>query len=203
MGVCAITDYLQKVENIAVLGLLAGGLYVAWKFLKGSSGPGDTPTTDPCAGMSGLPALLCSLGVWTTGYQDPKDEPPRSYDEHGCMKGVTEWCQTLAHCQPLGLTCPRPSQPYVPVYQLDEHGCKIGREKFCDVLNTCLEKETYSENFCVIHDDDEPDPTPIRQIGDLCYFGNKTLNVPPGKDCRSAIEDMCRRFGPDSGWCLE
>lgn len=195
------TDYLQKVENIAVIGLLAGGLYVAWRFLKGSLPSTDEPgTVDPCKGMSGLPGLLCALGVWTTGYKED-EEPKRVYDDRGCLKGVTEWCATLSHCQPVGLTCPRPSQPYVPVYQLDEHGCKIGRETYCDSLSRCLEKETYSENFCVIHEDTDPDPTPIKQIGDRCYFGDKVLNVPLGMDCNTAIDDMCKRFGPDSGWC--
>lgn len=197
------TSVLQKVENIAVLGLLAGGLYVAWRFLKGSGTiPGGKEGEEhPCDEYAGLPWVFCQIGAFTLGHKPAEPEPVRDYDSHGCLKGVTEWCETLSHCQPVGLTCPRPAKPYVPVYSYDEHDCKIGIERYCEVLGQCLNNEVFSDNFCTVHDDTEPDPSPIRQIGDRCYYGDKVLNVPPGKDCKTAIDDMCRRFGPDSGWC--
>lgn len=192
---------LEKVENLAVIGLLAGGLYLAWKYLA----PGkdnqdsDQETYDPCKGMTGLPGIFCQLGTWVTGYNYQEDSKVTTKDSHECLTGITEWCGQLNACIPIGATCPRPARPYEPTYELDKNGCKIGLETHCEVLDKCLDNKVYSENFCVIHEDD-PDPE-VRQVGDKCFKGSKVLNVPPGKNCQDAIQDMCERFGPDSGWC--
>lgn len=194
-------DVLKSVENIAVLGVLAGAVYVAYRFLSGNQVSATSGENGPCGGWQGLPGLLCNLGVWTTGYKAPTgDSLVTTTDNHGCLTGITEWCDTLKHCQPVGLTCPRPSRPYQPEYEYDSHGCKVGIEQFCDVTNQCLDKNVYSENFCKVHED--LDPAPVTRISDMCYFqGEPVLTVPPGKSCDSAIADMCKRFGPDSKWC--
>lgn len=193
---------LQKVENIAVIGLLAGALLMAYRYLNPASEPseeGQSKQYDPCAGMSGLPQIGCEFGKWFTGYQYTEDSKVTTIDEHGCSKGIMEWCGQLNACIPIGTTCPRPARPYEPIYEFDKNGCKIGLETHCEVLDKCLDNKVYSENFCVIHED--PDDAPIKQIGDRCFKGSKVLNVPPGMSCSDAVEDMCRRFGPDSGWC--
>lgn len=202
-----MTDYLQKVENLAVLALLGVLAYLGLKWtgtFDGKKEESETPDSNPCTGMSGLPGMLCNLGVWTTGYSYQDDKIPTSHDEHGCTDFQT-WCGQLNSCIQVGTTCPSPSRPYTPVYEMDEHGCKKGVETFCDVLDKCLNNEVYSSSFCNIEDGRGESPT--RQINDQCYFrGLPVLNVPPGTDCSSAMSVMCDRFGPGvhqgKDWCL-
>lgn len=222
-----MADILQKVENIAVLALLAGIAYLAYKFLTGQ---GTTPSPGPspgncCTGLVGLPGYLCNLGAFVTGGSCPApgptppgptpppddDDPvkPIVYDSHGCEVGLMEWCETLKHCMPLGLTCPRDVEPVDPPKpHFDEHGCEIGKQVWCPSLAVCttegLRDPAFFENVCVIHEDEEEEI--VKQLNDQCYYkGFPVLNVPPGTNCAQAINIMCDRFGPGTfngkNWC--
>lgn len=188
---------LDRIESFAVIGVIAGALYLVWQYLvtKASAAGTVTVTDDPCGTMSGLPLILCRLGMWTVG----AEPTTKTFDPHGCQEGVTSWCESLKGCVPLGLTCPRPAQPYTPTYTYDEHGCKEGFEQYCQVTQSCLANNLYEDSFCTIHQD-EPDPEPKR-VGDLCTWGTHALTVPQGKDCTAAFRDMCKRFGPGSWYC--
>lgn len=199
-------DYLQHFENFLLLGVLGLAAYLGIKYIGANSSiSDDQKTADPCAGMTGLPALLCGLGVWTTGYQEKEDRVPTTFDDHGCATAYQEFCQTLNSCIPKGLTCPTGARPYTPVYELDEHGCKKGLETHCDVLQKCLMNEVYEDSFCNIADG--RGQAPVRQLNDQCFYkGLPVLNVPPGTDCQSAMAVMCDRFGPGvhagKDWCF-
>lgn len=89
---------LQKAENVAVLaGLALGGFFLwkNWDAIKGLFGQGEgdttrpdgTTTTDPCAGLSGVPKILCEMGRSLLGESLDPQVPGSTSNYGGTVTG--------------------------------------------------------------------------------------------------------------------
>lgn len=99
-----MADILQKTENLAVLAVLAGGLYLAYQVMR----------SDPLGGIGSW---------WDSLWQTGTDAP---------IETQTQWCESLGRNIDPALTCPTKLEPLVyPVHVPCDPGFYHGNDGVC------------------------------------------------------------------------